>query len=153
MITIRLPDGYEYEIADPDEAADLEREMDNLGLGDALHGNHPTRLNVDVTDENYERLARALDHVRNAGNSGPDIDAVRDAILTRLRMPPLTYALRSWEFDGEDVLFWSYTGRYEESDRVVLRGGDSYRVVNVAQPATPARDGVLVVESWSNQPD
>jgi hypothetical protein len=150
MITIKLPDGDEYEITNTEEAADLERELDALGMSDALRGNHPIRVQLEVNEGNYERVARALDHLRNAGNAGPETHAVREAVLARLKISPLTYALRSWEFDGEDLTFWSYTGQYSEADRIVHRG-EVLRVVKVAQQATPARDGVLIVESWSQR--
>jgi hypothetical protein len=63
-----------------------------------------------------------------------------------LSVSPLRYRLRSWEFAGEDRTFWSYTGVYNDGDRIVAAPGETLTVLKVEQQATPVEDGVLLVE-------
>jgi len=60
----------------------------------------------------------------------------------------LTYKLQSWEFQrGEERTFWSYTGTYEESDRIVEGQANVYEVIRVERQATPLEHGVLLVQT------
>ena len=132
-----------------DDAADaLIAELDALGARDALRRPAPDRLTLTVTNENATLVLRALDHVRNAGNSYRATQDARDSLLRYLALSPLTYKLRSWEFGGgEERAFWSYTGTYEEADRIVDGQGRVYEVIRVERQATPIEDGVLLVQT------
>ena len=48
---------------------------------------------------------------------------------------------------GEERTFWSYTGTYEESDRIVEAQANVYDVIRVERQATPLDEGVLLVQS------
>ena len=132
-----------------EDAADaVIAELDALGAADAVKGPAPDRLTLTVTNENATVILRALDHVRNAGNSHRATQDARDSLLRYLALSPLTYKLRSWEFGGgEERAFWSYTGTYEESDRIVDGQGRVYEVIRVERQATPLKDGVLLVQT------
>lgn len=132
-----------------EDAADaVIAELDALGAADAVQRSAPDRLTLTVTNENATVILRALDHVRNAGNSHRATQDARDSLLRYLALSPLTYKLRSWEFGGgEERAFWSYTGTYEESDRIVDGQGRVYEVIRVERQATPLKDGVLLVQT------
>ena len=132
-----------------EDAADaVIAELDALGAADAIQGPAPDRLTLTVTNENATVILRALDHVRNAGNSHRATQDARDSLLRYLALSPLTYKLRSWEFGGgEERAFWSYTGTYEETDRIVDGQGRVYEVIRVERQATPLKDGVLLVQT------
>lgn len=132
-----------------EDAADaVIAELDALGAADAVERSAPDRLTLTVTNENAPVILRALDHVRNAGNSHRATQDARDSLLRYLALSPLTYKLRSWEFGGgEERAFWSYTGTYEETDRIVDAQGRVYEVIRVERQATPLKDGVLLVQT------
>jgi hypothetical protein len=132
-----------------EDAADaVIAELDALGAADAVERSAPDRLTLTVTNENATVILRALDHVRNAGNSHRATQDARDSLLRYLALSPLTYKLRSWEFGGgEERAFWSYTGTYEETDRIVDAQGRVYEVIRVERQATPLKDGVLLVQT------
>ncbi len=132
-----------------EDAADaVIAELDALGAGDAIQRSAPDRLTLTVTNENATVILRALDHVRNAGNSHRATQDARDSLLRYLALSPLAYKLRSWEFGGgEERAFWSYTGTYEETDRIVDGQGRVYEVIRVERQATPLKDGVLLVQT------
>jgi hypothetical protein len=100
--------------------------------------------------------ARAFDHLRNAGSgrTGEGIISARDSLLGQLGIAPLTYRMRSWQFNWEeqDQTFWSYTGVYEQGDRLVNGKGEAFTVKTVERQATPYEDGVLVVERMRDRP-
>jgi hypothetical protein len=132
-----------------DDANAVIAELAALGAADAIQRSAPDRLTLTVTDENATVISRALDHVRNAGNSHRATQDARDSLLRYLALSPLTYKLRSWEFaGGEERAFWSYTGTYEETDRIVDGQGRVYEVIRVERQATPLEDGVLVVQTF-----
>ena len=131
-----------------DDAEAIAAEVAALGAADAIQGPAPDGLTLTVTEENATVILRALDHVRNAGNSHRATDDVRDSLLRYLALSPLTYKLRSWEFGGgEERTFWSYTGTYQETDRIVDGQGRVYEVIRVERQATPLEEGVLLVQT------
>jgi len=130
------------------EASAISAEVDALGASDAIRGAPPDGQILEVTEGNVAVISRALDHVRNAGGSDGAIEEARDSLLRYVGFSPLTYKLRSWEFQGgEERTFWSYTGTYEENDRLVEAQAKVYEVVRVERPATPLEHGILLVQS------
>ena len=137
------------EVSEEDADA-IIAEVDALGATDAIGGPAPDRRTLTVTNENAAVIVRALDHVRNAGHSHRAAQDARDSLLRYLALSPLGYRLRSWEFGGgEERAFWSYTGTYEETDRIVDGQGRLYEVIRVERQATPLEDGVLLVQTPS----
>jgi hypothetical protein len=131
-----------------DEATAISAEVDALGAADALRGPAPDGQTLEVNDGNVVLIVRALDHVRNSHGSHRATDEARDSLLRYVALSPLAYRLRSWEFeDGEERTFWSYTGEYEENDRIVEAQAKVYDVVRVERQATPLEHGVLLVQS------
>ncbi len=158
MLTITFEDGREYGIPAGDDIAAVHRELELLDatdLADRIKGRHG---DLRIGRGNAPRLVRALDHLRNAHPQQFDdvelneqhrpLFEARDQLLTRYPTAPLTYRLRSWELDGNDAIFWSYSGPYEEGDRLVTPGGHAWRVLEAVREATKIDNGVLVVESW-----
>ena len=131
-----------------DEATAITAEVEALGALDAIRGSAPDSQILEVDDDNVSVIVRALDHVRNAHGSHRGTDEARDSLLRYVAHSPLTYRLRSWEFPGgEERTFWSYTGTYEESDRIVEAQANVYDVIRVERQATPLDEGVLLVQS------
>ena len=131
-----------------DEATAISAEVDALGAGDAIRGSAGDGQTLVVDDGNVGVIVRALDHVRNAQGANPGLDEVRDSLLRYVALSPLTYRLRSWEFQaGEERTFWSYTGAYGENDRIVIAQASVFDVVRVEREATPLEHGVLLVQS------
>ena len=131
-----------------DDADAVIAELDALGAAEAIQRPAPDLLTLTVTNDNATVILRALDHLRNAGNSHRATQDARDSLLRYLALSPLTYKLRSWEFGGgEERAFWSYTGTYEETDRIVDGQGRAYEVIRVERQATPLKDGVLLVQT------
>ncbi len=131
-----------------DEATAISAEIDALGAVDAIRGSAPDGQTLEVDDGNVVVIVRALDHVRNSHGSHSATDEARDSLLRYVALSPLAYRLRSWEFQGgEEQVFWSYTGTYEENDRIVVAQAKVYDVVRVERQATPLEHGVLLVQS------
>ena len=131
-----------------DEAQAITAELDALDAADAIRGPTPDRHTLTVTDRNAAIIVRALDHIRNAHRSHRATHDARDSLLRYLALSPLTYKLRSWEFSGdEERTFWSYSGTYEENDRIVEGQSRVYEVIRVERQATPLEHGVLLVQS------
>ena len=131
-----------------DESEAISAEVDALGAGDAVHGSEPDDRILVVDDGNVGVIVRALDHVRNAQGANSGVDEARDSLLRYVALSPLTYRLRSWEFQaGEERTFWSYTGAYEAHDRIVAAQSNVFDVVRVEREATPLEHGVLLVQS------
>jgi hypothetical protein len=131
-----------------DEAAAITAEVEALGAVDAIRGSAPEGQILEVNDGNAVVILRALDHVRNAHGSQRATGEARDSLLRYAALSPLAYTLRSWEFKGgEERTFWSFTGSYEEGDRIVEGNAKAYEVVRVERPATPLEQGVLLVQS------
>lgn len=138
----------------------LFREAERLGayrLIEAMRVIERTRFGtIKVTHELAWELSRALDHLSNTERGAPtgptdkprQFVAAREALLERLAVAPLTYRLRSWQLGERELTFWSYTGEYRDGDRLVAADGSAWRVTEVARQATPAEDGVLIVEAW-----
>ena len=151
--------GGDAELA-ADDAPAVIRELDALGfreLATAITQRERGLVTegVPIGPDNARQIARALDHLRNAEPRGEEdpgahraLHDARDRVLMRFPMAPLTYRLRSWELDGKDGMFWSYTGEYGEGDRIVTADGRAWRVTEVVQEATKVDDGVLVIEGW-----
>ena len=130
----------------PDEAEALAAEVDALGVGDAIDAGDSDVLKV--TSENATTIARALDHLRNSGQTELATEGARDSLLRFVAHSPLSYKLRSWEFEGgQERAFWSYTGPYTEQDRIVERQGTAYEVVRVERQANPLEHGILLVQT------
>ena len=131
-----------------DEATAINAEVDALGVGDAIRESAGDGQTLVVDDGNVGVIVRALDHVRNGLGASPGTDEARDSLLRYVALSPLTYRLRSWEFQaGEERTFWSYTGAYEENDRIVVSQSSVFDVVRVEREATPLEHGVLLVQS------
>ena len=131
-----------------DEATAISAEVDALGAVDAIRGSAPDGETLEVNDGNVVVIVRALDHVRNSHGSQQATDEARDSLLRYVALSPLSYRLRSWEFKGgEERTFWSYSGAYEENDRIVEAQANVYDVVRVERLATPLEHGVLLVQS------
>ena len=131
-----------------DEAQAVTAEIDALGAAGAIHGPGADDHTLAVTDRNAAVVVRALDHVRNAHRSHRATDEARESLLRYLALSPLTYKLRSWEFGGdEELTFWSYSGTYEEHDRIVEGQARVYEVIRVERQATPLEHGVLLVQT------
>lgn len=156
-LSIVFEDGGDAELAG-DPLRMLADEVGALGFEDLANEvweRAKKHANFQVDEESLPRIARALDHLRNAAPAefesvprphADDLIAARNECLVRLGISPLTYRLRSWEFGGEDRTFWSYTGSYEKGDRLVDGSGEPMTVLSVELQATPIEDGVLVVE-------
>ena len=131
-----------------DEARAISAEVKALGAVDAILGSAPDGPVLQVNDGNVAVIVRAFDHVRNSHGSMSGADEARDSLLRYVALSPLAYKLRSWEFEGgEERTFWSYTGLYEENDRIVVAQKNVYDVVRVERQATPLEPGVLLVQS------
>jgi hypothetical protein len=131
-----------------DAATAIRAEVEALGAVAAIRGSAPDGQTLEIKDGNVVVIVRALDHVRNSHGSHRATDEARDSLLRYVALSPLTYRLRSWEFPaGEERTFWSYTGAYEENDRIVEAQANVYDVVRVERPATPLEHGVLLVQS------
>ncbi len=129
------------------EATAIAAEVDALGATGAIRETTPDGQTLEVIDGNVAVIVRALDHVRNAGGSDGAIEEAGDSLLRYVGFSPLTYKLRSWEFQrGEERTFWSYTGTYEESDRIVEGQANVYEVIRVER-GNPAEHGVLLVQT------
>lgn len=129
-----------------DEAEALAAEVDALGVSDAIDARNGDVLKV--TSENAATIARALDHLRNSGQSESATEGARDSLLRFVACSPLSYRLRSWEFEsGQERAFWSYTGPYEQQDRIVERQGSAYEVVRVERQASALEHGILLVQT------
>ncbi len=131
-----------------EEATAIRAEVDALGAVDAIRGSASDGQTLEVNEGNVVVVVRALDHVRNSHGSHRATDEARDSLLRYVALSPLAYRLRSWEFQGgEEHTFWSYTGTYEENDRIVVAQAKAYDVVRVERQATPLEHGVLLVQS------
>ena len=131
-----------------DEATAISAEVAALGAVDAIRGSASDGQTLEVNDGNVLVIVRALDHVRHFHGSHRATDEARDSLLRYVALSPLTYSLRSWEFPGgEERTFRSYTGSYEENDRIVEAQANVYDVVRVERQATPLEHGVLLLRS------
>lgn len=111
-----------------------------------------SRAVLRVDEAGLPRLARALDHLRNANPDdfdSPDtvgpatraLSAARDGCRHRLDTKPIFYLVRR---QGVDHVFWSYSGPNAAGDRLVYYSGEAHTVLAVA-PDERHFDGVLVV--------
>jgi hypothetical protein len=131
-----------------EEATAIAAEVVALGVRDAIRESPSDCATLAVSDANAARVLRALDHVRNSHGPRPATDDARDSLLRYIAPSPLSYQLRSWEFAaGEERTFWSYTGVYEENDRIVDAPATVYDVVRVERQASPLEHGVLLVRT------
>ena len=154
---IRYPrDGHSESV----NADDMERVVAEIALcghtdlSSEIFGMvHAVQAEIQITEDTEAIFARALDHLRNLGAPGDELIRFRDCLLAQIGLLPLTYRLRSFEFDDEELGFWSYSGAYVEGDRLVRPGAEEYVVVTVGQQATPTDDGVLGVRKWSDEVD
>jgi hypothetical protein len=130
-------------------------ELANLGAQaviDAIPHGHPFPALV-LNEDNAQLVARALDHLNNEEVAEAEMEArrdlreARDFVLGWANYAPLTYLLRAWFLEGPGQTFFSYTGAYKKDDRLVAAVG-ALRVTDVAKEATPAEEGVLIVEKW-----
>ena len=131
-----------------EEATAIAAEVVALGVNDAIRESPADGATLEVSDANATRILRALDHVRNSHGSHAATDDARDSLLRYVAPSPMTYQLRSWEFNaGEERTFWSYTGLYDENDRIVDAPATVYEVVRVERQATPLEPGILLVRT------
>jgi hypothetical protein len=146
VVTILTQDRREFEVT-PEEGRALSDELDALGAGDQMVDTREGATLV-VTSENVRTTARALDHLRNRGDMSREANEARDALLRALRIAPIEYRLRSWQFDAgeQDKTFWSYTGTYQPGDRLITGAGEVLEVASVEHEASPLEPGVLAVD-------
>jgi hypothetical protein len=146
VVTILTQDRREFEVT-PEEGRALSDELDALGAGDQMVDTREGATLV-VTSENVRTTARALDHLRNRGDMSREANDARDALLRALRIAPIEYRLRSWQFDAgeQDKTFWSYTGTYQPGDRLITGAGEVLEVASVEHEASPLEPGVLAVD-------
>jgi len=102
---------YTLRITDDAEARSLSDELHALGAQNLEIIRRASSPQTRITGVAPEVLARALDHLCNAGKDSEEIRGKLERQLARLQIPPLTYRLRSWQFtwDEQDKNFWSYT--------------------------------------------
>lgn len=152
-VTFQFDDGREYRL-ETSEAKALYNELRAMGRPDdeeiaarirtASSGDAseviPLRGNRREDDATAASLARALDHVVNLQPQNwddPRPQFTRDWNDLRARLvtgfTPMTYDVVSW-VDRPGV-FFTYTGFYEEGDRVVTRDGRAWIARDVEQPA------------------
>jgi hypothetical protein len=134
------------ELSAENEVEALGEELRALGANPLIQQGSSSDI-VHLVETDLQMVARALDHLRNRGGTSPEIHSARDRLLMQLQIPPLTYRLRSWQFDwkDQDKAFWSYTGPYAKGDRLVTFGGHEFTVFDVLQEATNTQDGALIV--------
>jgi hypothetical protein len=132
--TFRIPN---IEIAiDDDDLAPLVVELDELGksrfgepaaeLAQQIRRDDVVDVN-QVTFAQFWPLLRALDHIRNAGTSSPTTRRLRDAMVAG----GITYELQL--ADGAKATFFSYSGQYQEGDRLVAAAGAVVTVSHIEE--------------------
>lgn len=85
-------------------------------------------------------LLRALDHVRNAGQLSREAQRVRDALAAT----GITYRLE--DPTGTQGVFFSYSGPYEEGDRLVAMSKAAFRVDRTDSPESEPT--LLICGEW-----
>lgn len=94
-----------------------------------------------ATFEEFWALLRALDHLRNSGQTGAQAHRLRDSLVAGW----VPYRLRQGA-GGTETDFTSYSGMYLVGDRLVAGPDVEYRVEEIVVRETEPT--ILVVSKW-----